>query len=78
MFGYACNETQELMPMPIMFARHLVNKAAEMRQDQELSYLRPDGKSQVTVEYEDDRPVRITSVILSLQHDPEVSYNQLP
>jgi len=77
MFGYACKETPELMPMPIMLARHLVNKAAEMRQEQVLPYLRPDGKSQVTIEYEDDHPRRVASVILSLQHHPEISYNRL-
>jgi S-adenosylmethionine synthetase len=74
MFGYACRETSELMPLPIMLARKLVNRAALVRQQNILSYLRPDGKSQVTIDYENDKPVRVNTIILSLQHNPEVSH----
>jgi len=77
MFGYACRETPELMPLPITLARHLVNKAADIRIEGDLSYLRPDGKAQVTVEYEDNQPQRVSAVVLSLQHNPEISYNKL-
>ncbi|MDI6732385.1 MAG: methionine adenosyltransferase [Planctomycetota bacterium] len=77
MFGYACRETPELMPMPIMLARKLVNRAATVRQKNILSYLRPDGKSQVTIDYQDDQPVRVNTVILSLQHNPEIKQGRL-
>ncbi|MEK7309278.1 MAG: methionine adenosyltransferase [Planctomycetota bacterium] len=77
MFGYACRETPELMPMPIMLARKLVNRAALVRQKGILSYLRPDGKSQITIDYENDHPVRINTIILSLQHNPEVSHAKI-
>ncbi|MBI5360107.1 MAG: methionine adenosyltransferase [Planctomycetes bacterium] len=77
MFGYACNETAELMPMPIMLARKLVNKAAEVRQDGSLLWLRPDGKSQVTIEYENNKPLRVHTVVLSVQHSPEVEYKTI-
>src|SRR3989339_1058030 len=77
MFGYACRETPELMPMPIMLSRKLVNRAAAVRQKGILKYLRPDGKSQITIDYENDHPVRINTVILSLQHNPEVSHAQI-
>jgi S-adenosylmethionine synthetase len=77
MFGYACNETPELMPLPITLARRIANKSADMRIEGDLSYLRPDGKTQVTVEYHNNNPVRVDTVVLSLQHNPEVSYSKL-
>lgn len=73
MFGYACDETPVLMPMPIYYAHKLTRKLADLRKSGKLGYLRPDGKSQVTVEYEDGRPVRIHTVVISTQHDPDVS-----
>lgn len=73
MFGYACNETPELMPLPIVLAHRLVKQLAKVRKDGTLSYLRPDGKSQVTVEYEDDVPVRVDTIVIASQHSPNVS-----
>jgi S-adenosylmethionine synthetase len=73
MFGYACDETDELMPFPIHFSHRLVEKLAEERQSGRMAWLRPDSKSQVTVEYEGGRPVRVHTVVISTQHDPEVN-----
>ena len=78
MFGYACDETPELMPLPISLAQKLCRRMAEIRKSGELSYMRPDGKSQVTVEYDElGRPVRVDTVVISTQHSPEVSLDQI-
>jgi S-adenosylmethionine synthetase len=77
MFGYATNETPEYMPTPILLAHKLTRRLTEMRRTDVLPYLRPDGKSQVTVEYRDGRPVRVTTVIISTQHSPDVSLKDL-
>ena len=77
MFGYACDETPELMPMPISLAHKLTRRLTEVRKSGLLPYLRPDGKSQVTIEYEGDRPVRVDTVVLSTQHDPDVDMERL-
>ena len=73
MFGYACRDTRQLMPMPIMLAHRLARRLSEVRKDGTLGYLRPDGKTQVTLEYEGDRPVRVHTVVLSAQHDAQVT-----
>ncbi len=77
MFGYACNETPEYMPMPIALAHRLTRRMAWVRKNHLVNYMRPDGKAQVTVEYEDDKPVRVDAVVLSTQHDPTVTHEQI-
>ena len=77
MFGFACDETDELMPLPIMLAHKLVRKLSEVRRDDELDYLRPDGKSQVTVEYVDGRPEHVDAVVISSQHSDQVETEKL-
>ncbi len=77
MFGYACDETPEYMPLAISLAHRLSRRLAEMRKDGTLPYLRPDGKSQVTIEYDDDRPVRIDAVVISTQHAPDVEQDRI-
>ncbi|HEX9984015.1 MAG TPA: methionine adenosyltransferase [Thermoanaerobaculia bacterium] len=77
MFGYACRETAELMPLPIMLAHKLTRRLAEVRKSNELEFLRPDGKSQVTIEYEGKRPVRASAIVISTQHSPSVSHRDI-
>ena len=76
MFGYACNETPELMPLPIMLSHQIIKRVETARHDKELKYLRPDAKSQVTVEYdENDKPLRVDTVVISTQHDPDIAHH---
>src|SRR5436853_1657661 len=77
MFGFACRETPELMPMPIMMAHKLARRLAEVRKANELTFLRPDGKSQVTIEYDGKRPVRAQAIVVSTQHSPAISHRDL-
>ncbi|MDQ6801097.1 MAG: methionine adenosyltransferase [Acidobacteriota bacterium] len=77
MFGFACRETPELMPLPITLAHKLVRRLAEVRKSGELDFLRPDGKSQVTIEYEGKRPIRATAIVISTQHSPDVANQNL-
>lgn len=77
MFGFACDETPELMPMPIIYAHKLTRRLAELRKNGTLAFLRPDGKSQVTIEYENGTPKRIDTVVVSTQHEPDIAYKDL-
>lgn len=77
MFGYACNETPELMPMPILLAHQLVSKLADLRKNGTLPFLRPDSKSQVSIQYIDGKPARIDTIVISTQHTPEVTHRQI-
>ncbi len=77
MFGYACRETPELMPAPILYSHKLLQKAAELRKNGQLSWLRPDAKSQVSLEYENGKPIRVDSVVMSHQHDEEIEHDQI-
>jgi S-adenosylmethionine synthetase len=77
MFGYACNETEELMPLPITLAHKLLLKATDLRKSKAIKWLRPDAKSQVTVEYEGRKPIRVDAVVISHQHDDDIPYNEI-
>jgi len=77
MFGYACNETPELMPMPICYAHKLTMRLAEVRKNGSLDFLRPDGKSQITIQYENGKPKRVEAIVIAAQHSPDISYSEL-
>ncbi|MBW1677901.1 MAG: methionine adenosyltransferase [Deltaproteobacteria bacterium] len=77
MFGYACNETPELMPMPINYAHKLTMRLAEVRKNGSLDFLRPDGKSQITIQYENGMPKRVEAIVIAAQHKPDISYSEL-
>lgn len=77
MFGYACNETPELMPMPINYAHKLTMRLAEVRKNGSLDFLRPDGKSQITIQYENGMPKRVEAIVIAAQHSPDISYSEL-
>jgi len=77
MFGYATNESKELMPLPILLAHKLIQKLSQVRRDKTLAWVRPDGKSQVSVRYEDDKPTKIETVVISTQHAPEISQEEI-
>jgi S-adenosylmethionine synthetase len=77
MFGFASNETPELMPMPILYAHKLTRRLAQVRKNGALDFLRPDGKSQVTIEYIDGKPARVDAIVVSTQHSPDISYDDL-
>ena len=77
MFGYACSDTEELMPLPIVLAHRLTRRLAKLRKEKTLPYLRPDGKSQVTIEYEDGQPLRASAVLIAAQHDPNIDQETL-
>lgn len=77
MFGYACNETPELMPLPISLAHKLALQLTNIRKSGKLKYLRPDGKTQVTIEYADGKPIRVDTIVISTQHSPDIEMSQL-
>ena len=77
MFGFACNDTAELMPLPIALAHRIINRITELRQDGTIPWLRPDAKSQVTIEYDGFTPVRVDTVVVSTQHAPNVSHAEI-
>ena len=77
MYGYACNETDELMPLPITLAHGLTRQLAKVRKEKQVDWMRPDGKAQVTVEYENGKPVRVDAIVVSAQHSPDVSHEEI-